>query len=155
MKKTYLFLLILLGIHFFLLFNLKFTAWPEMLSYPYLRNNGYLLYKDMIHPYPPVLTMALSIVFKLFGYKLIILKVFTWLVILANDILIFLIARKLTKKDVFALLSLGLYVLIQPFLEGNQLWFDLAITPFILASSFLFYRFLNKPSSKNLFFSFV
>lgn len=103
-----------------------------MLSYPYLRNNGYLLYRDMIHPYPPVLTMALSIVYKLFGYKLIVLKIFTWLIILANDILIFFIAKKLTKKNIFALTSLFLYVVVQPFLEGNQLWFDLAIVPSIL-----------------------
>lgn len=107
-----------------------------MFSYPYLRNNGYLLYKDMIHPYPPVLTMVLSIVYKLFGYKLIALKVFTWLIILANDILIFLIARKLTKKNTFALLALLLYVFTQPFLEGNQLWFDLAIVPTILLSTY-------------------
>lgn len=136
MKKTYLLIIILLGIHLFLLFNLKFTAWPEMLLYPYLRNNGYLLYKDMIHPYPPVLTMALSIVYKFFGYKLMALKIFTWLMILANDILIFLISKKLTKKDFFALASLFLYVIIQPFLEGNQLWFDLAIVPTILLSTY-------------------
>ena len=136
MKKYYLVILILLGIHLFLLINLKFTVWPEMLSYPYLRNNGYLLYKDMIHPYPPVLTMALSIVYKLFGYKLIALKVFTWLIILANDILIFLISKKLTKSFKFSVLSLAFYVTIQPFLEGNQLWFDLAIVPTVLFSTY-------------------
>jgi 4-amino-4-deoxy-L-arabinose transferase-like glycosyltransferase len=132
MKKVYLLLLVLLAIHFFLLINLKFTAWPEMLSYPYLRNNGYLLYKDMIHPYPPVLTMALSIVYKLFGYKLIVLKVFTWLIILVNNVLIFWIVKKITKKNIFAFASLFLYVFVQPFLEGNQLWFDLAVVPFVL-----------------------
>jgi len=136
MKKTYLFIIILLGIHLFLLSNLKFTAWPEMLSYPYFRNNGYLLYKDMIHPYPPVLTIALSIVYKLFGYKLIVLKVFTWLIILVNDVLVYLIAKKITKKNAFALASLSLYVLVQPFLEGNQLWFDLAIVPTVLFSTY-------------------
>lgn len=141
MKKIYLLLLGLLAIHLFLLINLKFTAWPEMLSYAYLRNNGYLLYKDMIHPYPPILTMTLSIVYKVFGYKLIVLKVFTWLIVLANDVLIYLIAKKLTKKNVFALASLTLYVFIQPFLEGNQLWFDLAVVPFVLSGILLL---LNK-----------
>jgi len=131
-RKYLLVILLLLAIHVILLVNLRFTAWPEMLSYPYLRNNGYLLYKDMIHPYPPVLTMVLSIIYKLFGHKLIVLKVFTWLIILANDVLIFLIAKKLTKKNIFALASLSLYVVTQPFLEGNQLWFDLAIVPSVL-----------------------
>lgn len=136
MKKVYLLLLVLLGIHLFLLVNLKFTAWPEMLSYPYLRNNGYLLYKDMIHPYPPVLTMALSIVYKLFGYKLIVLKIFTWLIILVNDVLIFLIVKKMVNSERWAVISVIFYVLIQPFLEGNQLWFDLAIVPAILLSTY-------------------
>lgn len=141
MKKFLPLILLLLVIHLLLLVNLRFTAWPEMLSYPYLRNNGYLLYKDMIHPYPPILTMVLSIVYKLFGYKLIVLKVFTWLIILTNDVLIFLIAKKITKKNIFALASLFLYVLVQPFLGGNQLWFDLAVVPFILLGTLLL---LNK-----------
>lgn len=132
MKKLGLVLALLLGVHIFLLENLQFTAWPEMLSYPYLRNSGFLLYKDMIHPYPPVLTMFLSILYKFFGYKLIVLKLVTWLMILVNDVLVFLIVKKITNKYGFALLSLTLYALTQPFLEGNMLWFDLAIVPTVL-----------------------
>lgn len=122
--------------HVFVLSGLRFTAWPEMLSYPYLRNNGYLLYKDMIHPYPPVLTMALSIVYKLFGYKLIVLKVFTWAIVLANDILVFFLVKYLTRNVKYSILSLISYILLQSFLEGNQLWFDLVIVPTILLSTY-------------------
>lgn len=137
MKKSIVLIgLAALVVHVFLLSGLRFTAWPEMLSYPYLRNNGFLLYKDMIHPYPPVLTMALSIIYKLFGYKLIVLKVFTWLIILVNDVLIFLIVKKMVNSERWAVISVIFYVLIQPFLEGNQLWFDLAIVPFILLSTY-------------------
>lgn len=136
MKKIYLILIALLGLHLFLLANLRFTAWPEMLSYPYLRNHGYLLYKDMIHPYPPILTIALSIIYKLFGYKLIVLKLFTWLTVLTNDILIFLVVRKLTGRSLLAVVGLLFYVLIQSFLEGNMLWFDLAIVPSILLATY-------------------
>lgn len=107
-----------------------------MFSYAYLRNNGYLLYKDMVHPYPPVLTLGLGILYKLFGYKLIVLKIVTWIIILINDILIFLIVKKLTNKNVFALLSLIFYLITQPFLDGNQLWFDLAIVPPILLATY-------------------
>ena len=137
-KSIVIIVLAALVVHVFLLSGLRFTAWPEMLSYPYLRNNGYLLYRDMIHPYPPVLTMALSIVYKLFGYRLIVVKVFTWLIILVNDVLIFLVAKKLSKKNIFALISLSLYVFTQPFLEGNQLWFDLAIVPSVLLGMLFF-----------------
>jgi len=137
MKKSILLIVLAaLVVHVFLLSGLRFTAWPEMLSYPYLRNNGYLLYKDMIHPYPPILTMALSMVYKLFGYKLIVLKVFTWLIILANDVLIFLIVKKMVNSERWAAISVFFYVLVQPFLEGNQLWFDLAIVPLILLSTY-------------------
>lgn len=117
-----------------LLINLQFTAWPEMFSYPYFKNNGFLLYKDMIHPYPPILTLFLGVMYKFFGYKLIVLKLITWAMILLNDILIYLIVKKLTGKNTFALLSLFFYLLVQPVLDGNQLWFDLAIVPPILFS---------------------
>jgi len=133
MKKVlYLILFGLLGIHLFFLIILRFTAWPEMVSYPYLLNNGFKLYTDFIHPYPPALTLALAGIYKTFGYNLQALKVFTWLIILANDILIFAIVKKLTKDSLFAFVSVGFYVIFQPLLEGNQLWFDLAIVPPLL-----------------------
>ncbi len=130
------------------LINLRFTAWPEMLSYPYLRNNGYLLYKDMIHPYPPLLTMILSVIFKIFGYKLIILKLFTWIIILSVDVLIFYIAKSLTKNVKYPVFALIFYVIAQPFLDGNMLWFDLAIVPPILLGSYFLIRFLDQPTHK-------
>lgn len=151
MKKTTLFLLILLlGAHLFLLVNLRFTAWPEMLAYPYLRNNGFLLYKDMIHPYPPVLTMALSIAYKWFGYKLWVMKVATWSMILVNDVLIYLIIKKLTKSIKWSMIGVLFYVFLQPFLEGNMLWFDLAIVPPILLGTLFL---LQNSSKKKLFFA--
>mgnify|MGYP001588164141 FL=1 len=128
-KKSSLILVIigLLGLHLMLLSNLRFTAWPEMVSYPYLLNNGFKLYTDFVHPYPPLLTMILAGLYKVFGYTLWILKIFTWSIIIANDILLFLISKKLTGKNLLSLSVLFLYVVFQPFLEGNQLWFDLAV----------------------------
>ncbi len=132
MKKSVL-LFLLVGLHLFFLINLQFTVWPEMISYPYLVNNGFKLYSDFIHPYPPLLTATLALVFKVFGAKLIVLKIFTWLLLVLNDILIYLILNKLTRNNSAALASVVLYVLVQPFLEGNMLWFDLAIVTPILA----------------------
>ncbi|MDO8503199.1 MAG: glycosyltransferase family 39 protein [bacterium] len=132
MRKTYLLLAVLLGIQLFFLINLQFTAWPEMFSYAYLRNNGFLLYKDMIHPYPPLLTMGLSYIYSIFGYSLNILQSVAWLTILTSTLLVFLVARQFTKKDDLALIATAVYVFLQPFLEGNMLWFDTAIVPAIL-----------------------
>lgn len=131
--KKYLVLLLLFGVHFFLLANLRFTAWPEMLSYPYLLNNGFALYGDMIHPYPPVLTGLLSHWYSWFGYSLTSLKVITWAIILINDLLIYHLLKLITNSFRYSIVGLASYVFIQPFLEGNMLWFDLAIVPLVLA----------------------
>jgi len=103
---------------------MQFTAWPEMFSYPYFRNNGLLVYKDMIHPYPPLLTMALSTLYKAFGYNLLVLKIFTWVLILFNDLTIFILVKKVTKKYLYPLIALLFYVLTQPFLEGEAAIFS-------------------------------
>lgn len=148
MKKKHLYLSGLLVLHLFFLLNLRFTAWPEMFSFAYLRNNGFLVYGDMIHPYPPVLTMGLSYIYSILGHGLGVLKGVTWLIILANDVLIFLVAKELTKSVQWSAVSVLFYVLLQPFLEGNQLWFDLAIvTPLLLGTLFLL-RFFGRPSHK-------
>ncbi len=134
MKKIYIGLIGLILLHFFILVCVSFTAWPEMLSYPYLLNKGFVLYKDFVHPYPPLLTIILSTLYKYFGYNQNTLKLFTWFLIITNDILIFKIIKKTSGKNLLTLSLLAVYVLTQPFLEGNQLWFDLAITTPVLAA---------------------
>lgn len=138
MKKIYLYLVAIFLIHLFLLLNLEFTAWPEIFSFPYLKNNGFLIYKDMVHVYPPFLTLLLAYYFKVVGFGLTQLKVFTWSMILVNDLLIFLCLRILTKNDSKAFSVTFFYALLQPLLEGNMLWFDTAlVTPMLLTFYFL------------------
>lgn len=134
MRIVYICVVALLFLQLFFLANLQFTAWPEMLSYAYLKNHSFLIYKDMIHPYPPILTMGLSWVYSILGYDLWVLKVVAWIVILLSGFLVFLVSREVTKNDKYALSALGFYVLVAPFLEGNMLWFDIAIIPPILLS---------------------
>lgn len=119
---------LILLLHLYLLVHTGFTAWPEMFSYPYLFDRGFLLYKDIAHVYQPLLTFTLYGVFKIFGYKLLTLKVFTWGIILINDLLIF----KLLKGRRLAWIVVLIYAITQVFFEGDMLWFDLAATPFIL-----------------------
>ena len=128
-------------VHIWLLTHLQFTAWPEMFSYPYLFNNGYSLYKDIVFPYQPLLVLILSVVFKVFGYKLLVAKIITWLIILFSDILIYLISLKIIGKKMLALFPVTLFVFLQPLLGGNELWFDLATTPFILLAILFFITF--------------
>ncbi|KKQ97003.1 MAG: hypothetical protein UT24_C0055G0007 [Candidatus Woesebacteria bacterium GW2011_GWB1_39_12] len=69
------------------------------------------------------------------------MQAFAWILFLTNDILIFLIVRKITKNRLFAYLSLMFYVSTQPFLEGNMLWFDnVLVTPILMGT----YLLINK-----------
>ena len=151
MKKIYLLVIGLLSLHVLILSNLRFTAWPEMFSFPYLLNNGYLIYKDFHHAYQPLLTLALSVVYRIFGYELLTLKIFTWVLILISDILIFAVSVKLLGKRLVAALPLFIFVLLQPLFEGNMLWFDLATIPLLLSSIYFLFSWLDSKRNKHLF----
>ncbi len=140
MKIYFLFILLLIS-HIFILANIQFTAWPEMFSYPYLSNNDFVLYKDQALPYQPLLVLILSKIYMIFGYDINVLKIFTWAIILLNDILIFLISRKIINKKLFNFIPLVFYILVQGVAGGNMLWFDLATVPFILGAIYLLITF--------------
>lgn len=132
MKKLYIILFFLLGVHLFILSRLQFTAWPEMVSFPYLINHGFVTYRDMVHAYPPLLINILAVLYSIFGYKLLVLKIFGWISIIFSDILIFILIKRTTKKEVLAIGGVFIYVILQSLLEGNMVWPDLAMIPFLL-----------------------
>lgn len=150
--------LILLGfsglilIHLLILKTITYTAWPEMFSYPYLINHDFLIYRDFAHPYVPLLSLVLAFYYKIAGLSLTSNQFFTWGLILVNDMMIFLIARKFSK-NFSALIPLTIYVLLQPIFEGNMLWFDLATTPLILGS-FLSFIYIKDVGRKLFWFGF-
>lgn len=131
-KITILFLGIL-GIHLFLLTQFKFTAWPEMLLWPYLSIHNLLPYRDIAIVHTPLLIGILAAVYKIFGVGILQLKIFTWILILGIDCFLFLIAKKLWNYKV-ALITVSSFVLWQLFFDGNGLWFDLFMTASVLAS---------------------
>lgn len=150
-RKTTGIITLILAIQLFLLSNLQFTAWPEMLSYPYLRNSGFILYKDMIHPYPPMLTIALANLYKIFGYRLEALQFFTWGLSLLATVVIFVLVKTLTKKEWAALSGAIAYAIFQPHLEGNMMWFDNAIVVPVLTGLLFTTYFLDIKKTKYLF----
>ena len=127
MKKSHL----LFIVHIFLLVNLRFEAWPEMLVYPYLLQKDFLLYRDIINPYLPLFTGFLHLFFSVVGLSLTNLKLLTWAIIALSDGLIFWIVRKRYGKKA-ALFALSFFIIFQPLLDGNGLWFDLALAPILL-----------------------
>lgn len=131
-------LIVLLIIHVLILSQLKFTAWPEMLSYPYLHANGFEFYQNLVMPYPPGLPLLLEGSFRLLGFSVQTLKLTTWLLILLTDVILYWLIKKLTTQAL-AVLMLSVYVILQSFLDGNQLWFDLAIVAPLL-TALVFYK---------------
>ncbi len=147
-KKIYFLPLLLL--HLILLINTKYTLWPEMVVYPYLLNNGFVLYKDLINPYLPTFTYILSLFTKLFGYYPENFRVITWIYILFIDLLIFKISLQISKNYHKAALSLLFFVAISIPLYINGLWFDLIQAPFIVLSIYYFYKFINTKNKKSI-----
>jgi len=125
----------LLLLHVFLLFNLKFTDWPEMLLWPYLFLKGWLPYQDIAIAHTPLVLVDLSIFYKLFGVGVAQLKIYTWLTILLIDLAIYLFVKRLWGYKE-AVLSLLFYIPIQIIYEGNGLWFDLTLALFALLTFF-------------------
>ena len=140
MKKKW--KIILIGIliaHLSLLIYLKFTAWPEMTLWPYLITKGWLPYRDVAIAHTPLILIKLAVFYKIFGTGILQLKIFTWLIILLFDGMVFAIAKKLWNIKT-AFVALCTFVLWTLFFDGNGLWFDL----FMGAIAFVSFYFIQK-----------
>lgn len=139
MRKIYILLAIFLAAHLAVLSRLQFTAWPEMLSFPYMIDKGFLIYRDFHHVYQPLLSLILLLYYKFAGLSPGSLKIFTWISILIIDLLIFAVSRQLFKNKWISLIPLGIYIILQPLFEGNMMWFDIAmVVPLLLSVHFVF-----------------
>ncbi|MGA2910806.1 MAG: glycosyltransferase family 39 protein [Candidatus Microgenomates bacterium] len=145
MRKYNLILVGVLILHLFLLFHFQFTAWPEMLLWPYLMIHGWLPYLNIAIPHTPLLLVKLFVFYKIFGVGINQLKIFTWLSILVLDFLVFWIGKKLWNVKT-ALIALATFAFWQIFFDGNGLWFDLFMGLIVLIS----YYFVQK---KNYFWA--
>lgn len=115
------------------LIKLKFTAWPEMLAWPYLNIYGWQYYKDIAVAHTPLMLSTLSGYYRIFGVGILQLKIFTWLIVLIFGALVYLFTSKFLGKKI-AMLSLVLFFVWQIFFEGNGLWFDLFMAIFAFVS---------------------
>lgn len=137
MKKiNNLILIFLLLFHAVLGWKLKFTAWPEMLTYPWLMNSGYRLYTDIIMPYFPMLPVLLNNIYRISGFSVFTLKIITLFVMILTDFEIYWISRKIYNKQ-FALISVFGFIFSQLYFDGNGLWFDLVSVPLVLLMLYL------------------
>lgn len=142
-------------LHLLLLNNFKFTLWPEIVVYPYLLNNGFSLYKDIINPYPPIFPLSLAIFSNVFGYLPKPYEILTWIIIIITDFLIYKASYKLTKSIKLAGLSLIFFIFFSIPFGINGLWFDLVQMPLILGSFYFFYEYFELKKISGLTKSFI
>lgn len=107
---------------------MQFTAWPEMLAWPYLLLKGFLPYQDIAIAHNPLLLILLSVFYKIFGVGVMQLQVFTIILITLNFSLLFFVVNRLWNKKT-AVISLIAYGLLLFAYDGFGLWFDLALVP--------------------------
>lgn len=133
-----------LFIHLILLINTRFTLWPEMVVYPFLLNNGFLLYKDIINPYSSFFSLFLAFYARFFGYNPLPYQILTWALILLVDLAVFTISLKIFKKTSQAVFSTLFFIVFSVSFSINGLWFDLVQTPLILAALYYTYKLLSQ-----------
>jgi len=127
MKKW--FLPILIFAHLLYLQALTFYPYPELFTYPYLVTKGFVPYRDILDQHFPTLLMLPINLWSLGMRTEFSAKLVFFALIVLTHILIYTIARKLVKKDAFALVPSILYVALQPLFNGSTLWIDTFITP--------------------------
>ncbi len=125
-------LILAISLHILLLSALKFTAWPEDLLWPYLNLHGLNYYREIFLLYPPLYWLSLTVFLKLAGLSILSLKIATYAVVIATDLLLW---RAASRK----LLPVLFYIPLQIFFEGNGLWVDQLLAPLLLAA-YLFYQ---------------
>ncbi|HCM37659.1 MAG: hypothetical protein UV61_C0002G0212 [Candidatus Gottesmanbacteria bacterium GW2011_GWB1_43_11] len=130
-------------------FNLKFTAWPEMLAYPYLLKNGYRLYTDIINPYPPLLPVILMELGQWWGTTVGMLRLVTLSVILISDLSFWWLSRKYFTRFVSFILVV-IFSWLQWVFDANGLWFDLVVVPFAIWAFAYFYEFRKAQKIRNI-----
>lgn len=136
MKKLPYLISFIVAIQIFFLITTKFTNWPEMTFWPYLILNGFSPYKDIAIAHTPGLIIILTTWFKLTGLGVMQLKVFTWTVTVTTTFLIYKLVKTQNPRS-NPYLPAVVYVMLHLIFEGNGLWFDLFLTPFILITYWL------------------
>lgn len=136
LRKAFLIASGIIILHLLVLSKLKFTAWPEMLLWPYLVLHGWMPYKDIAIAHTPLLIMGLSVFYKIFGSNIEQLRLFTWAVIIAGDLVVFWVVNKLRNAKT-AVAALSLFVVLLTVFDANGLWFDLMLVPLSLFTYFL------------------
>lgn len=144
-------LLVIIGVHLFILSRLIFFPYPELFIYSYLTDQGFLPYKQILDQHFPGL-MFFPINLHTLGMTTpAAARIWHYALVSATHILLFLVARRLFKSEKWALFTNFLYLIWQPFFEGYVLWIDTFVPIFLLGAFYFLQEMRFKP--RNLFLS--
>jgi len=126
---------------------LQYTAWPEMINWPYLMQHGFLPYKDIAIVHSPLLIILLKFWRELFNDDVLGLRLFSLLLQLCTGFLVFILTQKLfSKKFINALIAWIFYNVFYFYFDGNGIWFDhlLSFWSLICFSFWYLYLFIDR-----------
>ncbi len=143
-------LVLIIGLHLFILSKLIFFPYPELFIYSYLTKQGLVPYKQIFDQHFPGLMF--------FPVNLMTLGIDTpgearilhFGIIAVTHLILFKISKKLFKSSYIILIPNLLYLLWQPFFEGYILWIDVFVVPLLLLG---FYFLMDVKKKKHLFYS--
>lgn len=152
-KITFFLLTAILLIHILVLTKLIFFPYPEFFIYPYLTNNGFKPYNQILDQHFPGL-MFLPVNFNNLGMiNEIVARGWLIGVVILTQLLLFFTSRKLLGNNKKALLVSLLYLIWQPFFEGWTFWIDSLLPLLLLPSLYFAYQFLESKFNKWVFLS--
>ncbi len=132
-------LVLIILVHLSILSILIFFPYPELFIYSYLTKSGLLPYKQIFDQHFPGL-LFLPVNFATLGITTPnSMRVVHYLLLAANHILIYKVAKK-TISDRYVLIPNLLYLFWQPFIEGYTFWIENMITPQLLLVYLIHFR---------------
>src|SRR4030067_2242156 len=145
-------LLVTIVIHLYLLSRLIFFPYPELFIYSYLTNQGLLPYKQILDQHFPGLMFFPINLFTLGMRTPQAARIWHFGLIVATQLTLFVLAKKMFKSDKWALCVNFLYLVWQPFFEGYVLWIETFVSIILLFSFYFLLQGLEK-KKQLLFFN--
>lgn len=147
-KYIWLGLMLIIAIHIFSLSKLIFFPYPELFIYPYLTNNGLLPYKQILDQHFPGLFFLPINLNNLGLLSADIARLWLYGIVILTQILIFIVAKKISRNSYWGLFANVLYLFWQPFLAGWSLWIDSFLPLFVLPAFLLTYQYIKSNKKK-------
>lgn len=142
-----LFFPLIIIVQVFVLTNMDYLVYPEIFIYPYLTKIGLIPYKEIIDQHFPGL-FFLPVNFSTLGMTSIDkVRVFHYLLLVLDQIMIFTLVARYTKKTYAALVASSIYAAFYVVFDGHVFWIENILTTLFLANIYFIYCFEKSKNS--------